>query len=99
MPSSSPAPGWRAAWARADGGPLGPVTLMACGLARLYHASKLSGLSLPDTRGGTPGCMPAEQVTDYRGAKPPADQYSAAATLCYLLSKQLLVDRVGGTVG
>ena len=34
---------------------------------------------------GTPHFMPPEQVTDFRHARPAADQYSAAATLYYLL--------------
>jgi serine/threonine-protein kinase len=56
------------------------------GLARAYEQSPLSGLTLTGDRGGTPAFMPPEQVTDFRGARPPADQYGAAATLYYLLT-------------
>jgi serine/threonine-protein kinase len=36
--------------------------------------------------------MAPEQVTHYREVKPAADQYSAAATLYYLLSGQYVMD-------
>jgi serine/threonine protein kinase len=56
------------------------------GLARAFEASQLSGMTLHGEFGGTPAFMAPEQVTHYREAKPPADQYSAAATLYYLLT-------------
>ena len=56
------------------------------GLARAYEASPLSGLTLTGSAGGTPPFMPPEQVLDMRGVKPPADQYSVAATLYWLLA-------------
>lgn len=56
------------------------------GLARIYQSSQMSGLTMAETTGGTPLFMPPEQITDFRKAKPPADQYSAAATLYYLLT-------------
>jgi serine/threonine-protein kinase len=37
--------------------------------------------------GGTVAFMPPEQITEYREARPPADQYAAAATLYNLLTK------------
>jgi serine/threonine-protein kinase len=46
----------------------------------------MSGLTLTGTAGGTPKYMPPEQVLDMRSVKPPADQYSAAATFYYLLT-------------
>jgi serine/threonine-protein kinase len=51
------------------------------GLARVYHSSELSGLTLTRDVGGTAAFMAPEQVTNFREAKPPADQYAAAATL------------------
>jgi len=56
------------------------------GLARAYHASPMSGLTMMGDVGGTIPYMPPEQITNYREAKPPADQYAAAATLYYLLT-------------
>jgi serine/threonine-protein kinase len=56
------------------------------GLARTYQASQISGLTMRGDFGGTAAYMPPEQVTNFREAKPPADQYSAAATLYRLLT-------------
>jgi serine/threonine-protein kinase len=66
------------------------------GLARVYQASKLSGLTLVGDVGGTFGFMPPEQVLNYRDARPPADQYSAAATLYNLLTGRFIRDLSGG---
>ena len=52
------------------------------GLARVYEASPLSGLTLSGSAGGTPPFMPPEQVRDLRSVQPPADQYAAAGTTC-----------------
>jgi serine/threonine-protein kinase len=62
------------------------------GLARVYHASKLSGLTLTGQVGGTLAFLPPEQILNFREAKPPADQYSAAATLYNLLTGKYLFD-------
>ncbi len=62
------------------------------GLARVYETSQLSGLTMQGDIGGTPAYMAPEQVTHYRDAKPAADQYSAAATLYSLLTKQYAHD-------
>jgi serine/threonine-protein kinase len=40
--------------------------------------------------GGTPAFMAPEQVRDFRGARPAADQYAAAATLDFLLTGKTL---------
>jgi len=56
------------------------------GLARVYHASALSGLTLTGDIGGSAGYMAPEQITHFREVLPPADQYGAAATLYYLLT-------------
>ena len=62
------------------------------GLARTYQESALSGLTLSGSAAGTPQFMPPEQVTDFRGAKPAADLYSAAATLYHLLTGKYIYD-------
>jgi serine/threonine-protein kinase len=59
------------------------------GLARIYQASQISGLTATGVVGGTPAFMAPEQVTSYRDAKPAADQYAAAATLYTLLTGAL----------
>lgn len=64
-----------------------PFVLVAdFGLARLYQTSTLSGLTLKDDIFGSFGYIAPEQITHFREAKPPADQYSAAATLYFLLT-------------
>ena len=62
------------------------------GLARVYHSSQLSGLTELGTVGGTLQFMPPEQITNYREAPPGSDQYSAAATLYYLLTARHVYD-------
>src|SRR5262245_37970153 len=68
------------------------VKLADFGLARVYQASQLSGLTLSGDMGGTVAFLPPEQITSYRDAQPAADQYAAAATLYYLLTAELLYD-------
>jgi serine/threonine-protein kinase len=62
------------------------------GLARVYEASRLSGLTMQGEVGGTPAFMAPEQVTHYRQVKPAADQYAAAATLYRMLSDRYTHD-------
>jgi serine/threonine protein kinase len=62
------------------------VKLSDFGLARTYETSSMSGLTVADSTGGTPAFMPPEQVSDFRGVKPSADQYAAGATLYYLVT-------------
>jgi serine/threonine-protein kinase len=62
------------------------------GLARIYQASHFSGLTMAGDIGGTVAFMPPEQITEYREARPPADQYSAAATLYNLLTDAYVYD-------
>jgi serine/threonine-protein kinase len=62
------------------------VKLADFGLARVYQESPLSGLTLSGIAGGTPSFMPPEQITDFHSVRPAADQYSAAATLYYLVT-------------
>jgi serine/threonine-protein kinase len=62
------------------------------GLARVYESSRLSGLTLKGDVGGTVPYLAPEQILDLRGARPPADQYSAAATLYHLLTDRFVYD-------
>src|SRR5439155_1648080 len=62
------------------------VKLVDFGLARVYQASKLSGLTLEGQVAGTAPFMAPEQIHNFREAKPPVDQYAAAATLYNLLT-------------
>ncbi len=62
------------------------------GLARIYQSSNLSGLTLEGDVGGTLAFMPPEQITNFRDAKPPVDQYAVAATLYNLLTNQYIFD-------
>ncbi len=62
------------------------------GLARVYQNSRMSGLTVLGDMGGTLPYMPPEQITNYRQSRPPADQYSAAATLYHLLTGRYLYD-------
>jgi serine/threonine-protein kinase len=62
------------------------------GLARVYHGSALSGLTMTGDVGGTTAFMPPEQIMNFREARPPADQYAAAATLYKLLTGEYVYD-------
>jgi serine/threonine-protein kinase len=68
------------------------VRLADFGLARVYQASNLSGLTMTGDIGGTIAFIAPEQITQYREARPPADQYAAAATLYNLLTGQYIYD-------
>ena len=67
------------------------------GLARIYHDSSLSGLSVTGQAGGTLAYMPPEQIPHFRDAKPPADLYALGATLYNLLTGARLFDFRGRT--
>jgi serine/threonine-protein kinase len=62
------------------------VKLADFGLALVFEASRMSGVTMQGDVGGTPAFMAPEQVTHYRDVKPAADQYSAAATLYRLMA-------------
>jgi len=62
------------------------------GLARTFQDSVLSGLTLSGEIAGTAPFMAPEQVTNFRSAKPPADQYAAAASLYFLLTARYLYE-------
>ncbi|MBA4187302.1 MAG: hypothetical protein C0467_04705 [Planctomycetaceae bacterium] len=69
------------------------IKLADFGLARVYEASQLSGLTGTNDVGGTTAYMPPEQVLDYRNVKPTADQYAAAACLYTLLTGDRVYDQ------
>jgi serine/threonine-protein kinase len=71
------------------------VKLSDFGLARTYQASQISGLTVTGTSAGTPVYMSPEQVRHFRDVKPAADQYSAAATLYYILTGKTVFDPAG----
>lgn len=73
-------------------GPGDAIKLADFGLARAWQASPLSGLTVTGSAGGTPAYMPPEQVLDFRTARPPADQYGAAAALYHLLTGRFVYD-------
>jgi serine/threonine-protein kinase len=75
-----------------QGGGREMVKLADFGLARIYQASRLSGLTMIGDVGGTVAFMAPEQITNFRDAQPPADQYSAAATLYKLLTGRDVYD-------
>ena len=62
------------------------------GLAKVYQQSNLSGLTMTGDVGGTIPFMAPEQITEYRTARPPVDQYSAAASLYNLLTGAYVYD-------
>ncbi len=68
------------------------VKLADYGLARLYQASQLSGLTLGNDPSSTPAYMPPEQITHYREVSPASDQYSSAAMLYHLLTGKYVFD-------
>lgn len=62
------------------------------GLARVYQASTMSGLTLRGDVAGTMAYMAPEQITQFRESKPGVDQYSAAASLYNLLTGKMIFD-------
>jgi serine/threonine-protein kinase len=62
------------------------------GLARVYEASRLSGLTITGDIRGTPAFMPPEQIIRYRDVLPTGDLYSVGATLYYLLTRKYVYD-------
>jgi serine/threonine-protein kinase len=68
------------------------VMLADFGLARVYNESIFSGLTMIGEVGGTIAFMPPEQISNFREAKPAADQYGAGATLYKLLTGKFIYD-------
>jgi serine/threonine-protein kinase len=69
--------------------------LLDFGLARVYQASRFSGLTITGTVGGTIAFAAPEQISNFRDASPQADQYGAAATLYYFLTACHVIDLRG----
>jgi serine/threonine-protein kinase len=80
------------------GGGTPRLKLADFGLSRAYHESAMSGLTVMSTPGGTPGFMAPEQVTDFRSARPAADQFGAAATLYFLLTGEAVYERAANAL-
>ncbi len=66
------------------------IKLADFGLAKVFRENKLSGLTLQGDIGGTLPFMPPEQLSDFRTARPAADQFAAGATLYNLLTGKYL---------
>ncbi len=62
------------------------------GIARAYEESRLSGLTMTLAGSSSVAFMPPEHITNFQGAAPHADQYSAAATLYTLLTGRHVID-------
>lgn len=56
------------------------------GIAKTFHASTLSGLTLSKSNFGIFDYMSPEQITDFRRLRPESDQYSLAAVLYHMLA-------------
>jgi serine/threonine-protein kinase len=59
------------------------------GLVRAFEGARLSGSTMLGEVAGTTSFMAPEQITHTRDVKPWSDQYSAAATLYFLLTNKL----------
>ncbi len=68
------------------------VLLADFGLARFHQRSALRGVTRVGDVGGTTPFMAPEQVSNFRQAKPAADQYAAGATLYKLLTGRYVFD-------
>src|SRR5581483_7979034 len=71
-------------------GPSGEEARLAdFGLAKAYTSADVgTPITSPGVIAGTPAFLAPDQVIDFRGAGPLADQYGAAATLYNLLSNR-----------
>jgi pSer/pThr/pTyr-binding forkhead associated (FHA) protein/predicted Ser/Thr protein kinase len=69
-----------------------PVRVADFGLGRVYQSSQISGLTVTGDVGGTLAYMPPEQISQFRQAMPPADQYSTAAMLYQMLTGRYVYD-------
>jgi eukaryotic-like serine/threonine-protein kinase len=74
------------------------VKIAEFGLARAFDESNLGGRTLLGEVPGSMAFIAPEQLSHVREAKPAADQYSAAATLYYLLTAKHIYDLPEGAV-
>jgi serine/threonine-protein kinase len=65
------------------------------GLARVYQASPLSGLTMSEEMSDRAAFLAPEQITHYREPSAATDQYGVAATLYTMLTGQLIFDLAG----
>jgi serine/threonine-protein kinase len=79
----------------AEPGGADAVRLVDFGLARVYQASQVSGLTATGDMGGTPAYTAPEQVLRFREAQPASDLYAVAATLYHLLTNRHVYDFTG----
>jgi serine/threonine-protein kinase len=68
------------------------VKLADFGLARIFQASQLSGVTMSQDIGGSVPFLPPEQVLNFREATPASDQYGVAATLYKMLTNHYVHD-------
>jgi len=68
------------------------VKVAEFGLVRAFDESNLGGRTMLGERPGSLSFVAPEQLSHVREAKPAADQYTAAATLYYLLTGKLVYD-------
>jgi serine/threonine-protein kinase len=75
--------------------PAARVKLADFGLARVYQASTMSGLTIQGQIGGSLAFAAPEQLLDFRNVDPRGDIYSVAATLYSLLTGQTIYPFAG----
>jgi eukaryotic-like serine/threonine-protein kinase len=73
------------------------VKIADYGLARTYWKVRVGDRPLPCDIGVTTAFLAPEQVLDYHGATPAADQYAAAAMLYHLLTNAFVYEQPKGT--
>ena len=73
-----------------DSGAVIDVKLADFGLARVYQASRMSGITMQGEIGGSLAFAPPEHLTNYRDAAPAGDLYSVAAMLYTLLTGEFI---------
>jgi serine/threonine protein kinase len=72
---------------KGDDGPV--VKIGDFGLAKVFTAVGISGVTMTGISGGTPGYMPREQLREFRRLRPASDVWSFAATIYELLTGHL----------
>jgi hypothetical protein len=70
----------------------GTIKVADFGLAKSFGQAGLSGMTATGAVGGTVSFMPREQLTSFRDSRPASDVWSMAATLYFLMTRQLVRD-------